>query len=240
MTINDRLRLLRDDLSYREFARRLDRPLNTIRRYELGLVRIPADYVQAVCHAFSVPADWLLLGIEAGTDDVIRSGKAQALSTNGKRYVMIAGEKVCIVCVPVLNMTPAGPWTDMADDTPVGTGQYGQVWIPDVGDENAFALKAWGDSMDPVIRDGDNFVVSPRRRFDFTRGLAAVRIRELPIEEFGAACGEVCVKYVQSDPDCVSLVSVNSAYPTVSVSPRRVDILGQVYPLRDTLHHCPQ
>ena len=234
MTLNDRLRILRGDVSYKEFARRVAWPLNTVRRYELGLTRVPADYVQAVCCEFRVTSDWLLFGVEASTDDVIRSGRIPAVQATSKRYVMVDGEKVHLVCVPVLNKVPAGPITEMADDTPVGYGQFGGILIPDLGDENAFGLKAWGDSMAPIIKDGDVFVVSPRRRFDFTRGLAVVRILEVEASPGGDyAQREICVKYVRRRAGRVSIISVNPNYPTRTFKPEQLDILGQVYALWD-------
>ena len=230
MTINDRLKLLRNDLSYHEFSQRVGCNLNTARRYELGLTRIPADYIKSVCHAFSVPADWLLLGIEADTEDVLRSGRAAMSRKNGRRFVMVDGERICIVCVPVLNKMPAGPWANMLDDTPVGYGQYGRVWISDIRDENAFALKAWGQSMQPIIQDGDTFLVSPQRRFDLVNGLAAVRV-----DEGGLPGGETdtCVKYVRRSEGEVTLISINKEHPSVTLQAWQVDIIGEVYVLTD-------
>jgi hypothetical protein len=71
-TISDRLAQLRRDarLSLRGFVDAVEERTGTrvlhdsARRYESGETRIPADYVVAVCRAFAVSAEWLLLGTQ--------------------------------------------------------------------------------------------------------------------------------------------------------------------------------
>jgi len=71
-TIPDRLAQLRDrsGLSLRAFAEAVEKRTGTrvlhdsARRYESGETRIPAEYVVAVCQAFGVSAEWLLLGVD--------------------------------------------------------------------------------------------------------------------------------------------------------------------------------
>jgi phage repressor protein C with HTH and peptisase S24 domain len=43
---------------------------------------------------------------------------------------------------------------------PVGGG-WDEMSLPEIGDPNAYALEISGDSMEPVLRDGDTVVVSP-------------------------------------------------------------------------------
>ena len=71
-TIPDRLAQLRDrsGLSLRAFAEAVEKHTGTrvlhdsARRYESGETRIPAEDVVAVCQAFRVSAEWLLLGVD--------------------------------------------------------------------------------------------------------------------------------------------------------------------------------
>lgn len=237
MTVQDRLRLLRGAESYQQFADRVKANPNSVRRYELGLSRVPLDYVGGVCAAFHVSCDWLVFGVEAKAESLVRaprngnngarqgervrfltSAKGDGKKEIGKRYTYIDGEKVRVVCVPVLTRVPAGPPHEMLDTTPVGFGLEGEVWVRDPHDENAYALTAWGDSMEPLIFDGERIVVSPRRRYDFRAGVAVVRIPG----------GEVCVKYVRVRARLAEVISTNPRYPRMSLPWEEVEVLGQV------------
>lgn len=245
MTVQDRLRLVRGTLSYREFAARVKSNTNSARRYELGLSRVPVDYVEAVCRGFGISSDWLLFGIEAKseapTQTLPHRGNSRSSAVTGavppgengrsrrgaasrrknvesRRYTLIDGEKVRIVCVPVLTYVPAGPPLEMLDVTPVGFGLEGEVWVPDPDDENAYGLTAQGNSMEPLIYDGETIIVSPRRRYDFTSGTAVVRIPK----------DEVCVKYVRRGVCSVEVISANPRYPRMVFRPDEAEILGEV------------
>ena len=235
MTLADRLRLLRGPMSYRAFADHIGWPLNTIRRYELGLARIPVEYVDVVCRAFAVSADWLLFGVEADNPgasdapapaDPCAAGCPRTAKSPGKmlkreaerRYVLIDGEKVRLVRVPVLTRIPAGPAAEMTDTMPVGFGLEGEIWVPDPRDENAYGLVAWGDSMEPVIADGDTIVLSPRRALGFTNGLAVVRVPG----------GETCVKSIRRRPDRLLVESINPAYPRLEFSTGEAEVIATV------------
>ncbi len=221
MSLPERLRVLRDGHSRAEFAKTLGVPESTLRRYEQGLARVPADFLERICRTYGVSADWLLFGVEASSDQVVRTGATRHLTDGnglGKRYVMVDGEKVRVVCVPVLTRVPAGPALFMEDATPVGTGLEGWMWVPDPGDPNAFGLVASGDSMEPVIRDGQPFLVSPRRGMTLVSGLAVLRIRG----------EEVCVKMIRRRADSVEVRSANPVYPLRHYRPRDVQIIGEV------------
>lgn len=64
--------------------------------------------------------------------------------------------------IPVIGYAQAGR-TGFFDDAgyPTGAG-WDAVDFPNVGDPNAYALEISGDSMEPVFRDGDTIIVSPR------------------------------------------------------------------------------
>jgi len=63
--------------------------------------------------------------------------------------------------VPLIGLAQAGNGGYFDDaGFPVGGG-WDEVSLPDVQDENAYALEVSGDSMLPVYRDGDVIVVSP-------------------------------------------------------------------------------
>lgn len=63
--------------------------------------------------------------------------------------------------VPLLGLAQAGG-EGFFDDAgfPVGGG-WDEMSLPEIGDPHAYALEIAGDSMEPVLRDGDMVVVSP-------------------------------------------------------------------------------
>jgi phage repressor protein C with HTH and peptisase S24 domain len=63
--------------------------------------------------------------------------------------------------IPLIGLAQAGS-AGFFDDAgyPVG-GSWDEVSLPEVGDQNAYALEISGDSMEPVYRDGDMVIVSP-------------------------------------------------------------------------------
>jgi transcriptional regulator with XRE-family HTH domain len=100
-TIHSRLRELRDEerLSERQFAERVSaagrtgwKVTNTsTRNYELGgsggSAKVPSDYVAAVCKAFNVRVEWLVLGEEPK-----RAQPVEAEVEGFRRMVAIADE----------------------------------------------------------------------------------------------------------------------------------------------------
>jgi phage repressor protein C with HTH and peptisase S24 domain len=63
--------------------------------------------------------------------------------------------------IPLLGFAQAGA-SGYFDDAgfPVGAG-WDEMSLPEIGDPNAYGLEISGDSMEPVLRDGDVVVVSP-------------------------------------------------------------------------------
>ena len=63
--------------------------------------------------------------------------------------------------IPLIGFAQAGG-DGYFDDAgfPVGVG-WDEMSLPEIGDPNAYALEIHGDSMEPVLRDGDTVVVSP-------------------------------------------------------------------------------
>lgn len=77
---------------------------------------------------------------------------------------LVSGDRVgsdATSTIPVIGFAQAGDG-GFFDDAgfPVGGG-WEQVFLPDVGDANAYALEISGDSMLPLYRHGDTIIVSP-------------------------------------------------------------------------------
>lgn len=63
--------------------------------------------------------------------------------------------------IPLIGLAQAGGEGFFDDGGyPVGGG-WDEVSMPEIGDQNAYALEISGNSMEPVYRDGDMVIVSP-------------------------------------------------------------------------------
>lgn len=108
--------------------------------------------------------------------------------------------------MPLIGLAQAGG-SGFFDDAgfPAGTG-WDEVSIPDLGDPNSYALEIAGDSMEPLLRDGDTVVVSP-----------AAPIRRGDRVVLRTVRGEVMAKeLVRRSARRVELASLNPAHPGYS------------------------
>lgn len=105
--------------------------------------------------------------------------------------------------VPLIGLAQAGS-EGFFDDAgyPVG-GAWDEVSLPDIADQNAYALEISGDSMEPVFRDGDIVIVSP-----------AAPIRRGDRVVVRTMTGEVMAKQLaRRSARRVELKSLNPAHP---------------------------
>lgn len=114
--------------------------------------------------------------------------------------------------VPLIGLAQAGVGGYFDDaGFPVGGG-WDEVSLPDVNDENAYALEVAGDSMAPVYRDGDIIVVSP-----------AAQIRRGDRVVVKTLTGEVMAKVLtRRTARSVELHSLNPAYETRVLKPEDI------------------
>ncbi len=111
--------------------------------------------------------------------------------------------------VPVINLTNCGDWDDFTDkDYPVGIAD--EYHMAQTKDENAFYVRAEGDSMEPEIRHGDLVLIEPGQRPEngdlvFSRGDDGCAIKKLFITDDGR----------------VLLLSLNTAYPPIAIRNKR-------------------
>jgi phage repressor protein C with HTH and peptisase S24 domain len=104
--------------------------------------------------------------------------------------------------VPLIGMAQAGS-KGFFDDSgfPAGSG-WDEIPFPDLNDDHAYALEISGDSMLPILRDGDRVVVSPA---------ASVRRGDRVIAK--TTSGEVMAKQVgRLTSQRVELKSLNPDY----------------------------
>lgn len=113
----------------------------------------------------------------------------------------------------------AGPGATAAEEIPFDAFRFSRRWLRENGLEPAqlSAIRVMGDSMDPLLRDGDEILVDRTPR-TFREGVHVVRLGEA-----------LHVKLLQAvPPDRLRLISKNAAYEPVEVAMSDVDVVGRV------------
>jgi hypothetical protein len=113
----------------------------------------------------------------------------------------------------------AGPGALGAEEVPFDTFRFSERWLRQQGLEpgQLAAIRVMGDSMYPLLRDGDEILVDRTPR-PFREGVHVVRLGDV-----------LHVKLLQSiPPDRLQLVSENKIYPPVEVAMADVDVVGRV------------
>lgn len=131
-----------------------------------------------------------------------------------------SGERGEWVEVPRLALeASAGPGATPAEEIPFDAFRFSRRWLREHGLDPAqlSAIRVMGDSMDPLLRDGDEILVdrSPR---PFREGVHVIRLGEA-----------LHVKLLQAvPPGRLRLISKNPAYEPVEVAAQDVDVVGRV------------
>jgi len=122
--------------------------------------------------------------------------------------------------VPRLSLeASAGPGATAAEEIPFDAFRFSRRWLRENGLEPAqlSAIRVIGDSMDPLLRDGDEILVDRTPR-TFREGVHAIRLGEA-----------LHVKLLQAvPPGRLRLISNNAAYEPVEVAMSDVDVVGRV------------
>ena len=113
----------------------------------------------------------------------------------------------------------AGPGAVGAAEIAFDAFRFSRRWLREQGLEPALlsSIRVLGDSMDPLLRDGDEILVDRTPR-PFREGVHVVRLGEA-----------LHVKLLQVvPPDRLRLISQNAAYEPVDVAMADVDVVGRV------------
>jgi phage repressor protein C with HTH and peptisase S24 domain len=127
------------------------------------------------------------------------------------------GEFVDIPRLPL--EASAGPGATAAQEIPFDSFRFSRRWLREQGLEPAqlSAIRVMGDSMDPLLRDGDEILVDRTPR-PFREGVHIVRLGDA-----------LHVKLLQAvPPGRLRLISKNPAYEPVEVAMTDVDVVGRV------------
>lgn len=113
----------------------------------------------------------------------------------------------------------AGPGATPAEEIPFDAFRFSRRWLREHGLDPAqlSAIRVIGDSMDPLLRDGDEILVDRTPR-PFREGVHVIRLGEA-----------LHVKLLQAvPPGRLWLISKNPAYEPVEVAAQDVDVVGRV------------
>ena len=127
------------------------------------------------------------------------------------------GEFVDIPRLPL--EASAGPGATAAQEIPFDSFRFSRRWLREQGLEprQLSAIRVMGDSMDPLLRDGDEILVDRTPRA-FREGVHVVRLGDA-----------LHVKLLQAvPPGRLRLISKNPAYEPVEVAMADVDLVGRV------------
>lgn len=113
----------------------------------------------------------------------------------------------------------AGPGALAQDERPYDTFRFSRRWLREQGLEGAqlSAITVEGDSMEPLLRNGDEILVDRAPR-PFRDGVHVVRLGENLMVKRLAAAG----------PGRLTLLSQNLSYPPIEVSLADVEVIGRV------------
>ena len=129
------------------------------------------------------------------------------------------GERDGFVPVPRLPLeASAGPGTFSAEEISYDTFQFSKRWLREMGLEGAdlSAIRVEGDSMEPLLRSGDEIFVDRNKRAG--EGIHVVRIGDaLHVKQVTA-----------SAPDRIKLISANDAYAPIELARDEVEVIGRV------------
>ncbi|OZA90818.1 MAG: transcriptional regulator [Erythrobacter sp. 34-65-8] len=113
----------------------------------------------------------------------------------------------------------AGPGATVAEEEPFDAFRFSRRWLREQGLDGSMlsAIAVEGDSMEPLLRAGDEVLVD-RRPQPFRDGIHVVRMGETLLVKRVAAQGR----------GRFTLLSQNLAYPPKEVSADEIEIVGRV------------
>ena len=113
----------------------------------------------------------------------------------------------------------AGPGAVTGDEAPFDSFRFSRRWLREQGLAGAqlSAIRVQGDSMEPLLHDGDEILVDRAQRA-LRDGIHVVRLGDALLVKRLAAAG----------PGRATLLSQNNVYPPVEVALEELEIVGRV------------
>ena len=211
MTIGGRLRKIREEmgLSAKKFAENIGEKEYKIRDSELGKQKISSDLLEKIGLSYGVNIDWLVTG--KGNDPENTSMVCEPT---------LAYNKVSDnIDIPLLKLQ-AGAGEGIHNFLPQQTiVSLNPTLFPFASSEQATAIEIMGDSMEPVLRNGDYIIITPQEPDRITEdGVYAIRIE-----------GMLKVKSLLFKLDgTIDIISINTRYQTENYDPNTSQIDFQI------------
>jgi len=179
-----------------------------IRRYEAG-AEPPFSVVSALAALEGKKAAWLISHDEQAEPEV------KALQPDADTYALVPR-------LSVRAAAGAGAVNYQVDEIPDGALAFRHEWLRERGVDprHAAIIEAWGDSMEPTIRDGDVLLVNTALDHVRTEGIYVIRFGEV-----------LLVKRIAVGMDSVTLISDNPAIANETIPRDRLaelHIVGRV------------
>jgi phage repressor protein C with HTH and peptisase S24 domain len=157
-----RLRSFRG-LTCAELAKRIGCTRPYLSAVENGRYPVSNKILRKLSQALNVTADFFVSTEEPNLEDtetLTRDMLNRKMAERSRETVGV-GARGSSRAIPVVSVTAAGRPLAAFDDYPAGVGSDYIDCPRDISDENAFALRIAGDSMEPVIPDGSTVIVAP-------------------------------------------------------------------------------
>ena len=148
----------------------------------------------------------------AVSESELGAGEEKSLSTAPAR-----GDWIEVPRLPL--GAAAGPGALAGSEAPFDSFRFSRRWLRDQGLAGAelHAIRVQGDSMEPLLHDGDEILVDRAQR-TLRDGIHVVRVGDALLVKRLAAAG----------PGRATLLSQNYAYPPVEVALDELEIVGRV------------
>lgn len=205
MTLGERLKKIRNDVSQKDFGAKFGATPNTIRRYETGANPPDADFLLSVCNEYSINPTWLLTG-----EGQMHKGEAQNII-----------DESSFDLIPMIKAElSAGGGAFVYSEDIKGYYAFRKDWVRRVasGPKDMVMMRVIGDSMHPTIQANDTVMVDTGRK--------AIREGEIYAIRFDQT---IMIKRLSFRPGGkIQIISDNLAYQAYEADIQDIHIIGQV------------
>jgi SOS-response transcriptional repressor LexA len=205
----------REGISLAALAKRTGYSAAILDQLENGAIRASENLIETLC---SVLPGLSKEDLMVGSDHPWLIDENQLQATIGTKPKLVLPEGMKGEYVPLLSSAQAGTWD--AGHTE-GAYDYTSILALNLDDPRAFAIKVSGNSMEPVIRDGDIVVCSPTQ--EIHNGEAAV-VR--------THSEQVFIKFWHKRGERVLLESANADYKPIEFP---VTEIAGAWPIVETI-----